>query len=173
MNELRSRLHECESKCDYLLNAFEALKRERFQQEIVPLDRERVQKRQRTSDDRIQSVRKRYHLPKILNAEEEEKFLQTWNRKYVCNYFDDKDDCRFQAYECKRLHAKCEPKRLINELRHVNANKQFADSKFFSHLFDKALKSQLPCLPVMQKLKKHVEDITGISFKNKEKNKLL
>ena len=108
---------------------------------------------------------KRKFPPKSLLDEEIGKFLNTWHRKYVCNYYAG-DGCKFSKETCKRFHLELDDETIIEELRKIDNSKIIISSEIFENLI--ATCKNWNCKKNIHALTKHVEDICGITF---EKNK--
>ena len=89
-------------------------------------------------------------------------FWRVWRREYVCDFFINKG-CRFTAYECKRLHMNVTKWFMTEELRTVDKTKSFNSSDFFNRC------TTYGCTDTVNALRKHIEDICGITYRKRFK----
>ena len=112
------------------------------------------------------------NLPRELSDIEIEKFIGCWTNKYACKFFVDSDDCRFSKRNCKRLHDSATNDVITLELRKISLHKVIDASPLFSDYIDAI--SDNPSLnftATVLAVKKHIEDICGISYRNYIQNK--
>jgi hypothetical protein len=110
--------------------------------------------------------RRPHMLPSHLSDRAAEKFVETWNRKYACSFHVKSKDCRFDSRSCKRMHEVCESDLLVKELQLIDKAKSLHASKFFTRFCSSAINGNLACRSTVEAMKKHIEDICGISKEN-------